>query len=831
MKNAAYVENLEPRKEPMGYQSRQKFQRLRIASDITERDAAADVSTNGISTEPALEQRSLFTKINVFRLSPFSIIVAFLIMTLTMLTITVLLKHNQKANRDHFNLLKTKLENEIVRRVGVYRYGLMGTRSTFMASDKVERKEFENLVSSRDLPEEFPAATGLGFIEHVTIKNLEPFLEKVRADNQPQFKIRRLKKAMNEPDYMIIKYIEPANVNHQAIGLDIGSERNRRQAATLAMRSGNVAITRFITLVQAQSEGAGFLILLPVYNSSHTPTTPYLRQKYIVGWVYMTILAERLFNGISPLVEEQLNFSVYDDQSLDKSQLLYNGFGDQKHQATHNPEDDFSDTVPVLIGGRNWYVHTKASKQFQSVSNGSVLWVGVGGLILTVLTTLLIQSQTTATSRANQMAAAMTIDLKNSMTKLNDAMQSAEEARQIAEHANQSKSEFLATMSHEIRTPLNGVLGMASILSQSELTQDQRNQVNTISSSGESLLTIINDILDFSKIEAGKLNIENIAYEPREIVSEVMDLIQVMAYKKNIELNCIIDPRIPNELMGDPIRMRQIILNLMNNAIKFTDKGSVTLHIQHKQETDKKIIIQYAIKDTGVGIPSDIQKKLFNKFSQADSSTTRKHGGTGLGLAISKRLVEMMNGQIGVISQPGEGATFWFTIASDLIVENAVKQKNIDTIQTDKPSIENNIPQNASELFGQANILVVDDNQVNRVVAKQMLQMLGANVILATSADEAFEVTKLIQFHLVLMDIQMPEVDGYAATKMLRGVCHKHATPPDVPIVALTANAMQQDRNLCINAGMNDYIAKPVRLETLHKTLQKWIPPSQQHAA
>jgi CheY-like chemotaxis protein/anti-sigma regulatory factor (Ser/Thr protein kinase) len=294
----------------------------------------------------------------------------------------------------------------------------------------------------------------------------------------------------------------------------------------------------------------------------------------------------------------------------------------------------------------------------------------------------------------------------------------------------------------------------------------------------------------------------------------VINLLENLARQKKIMLDVDIQENVPRYIMGDPVRIRQIFLNLLNNAIKFTDKGYVKLRLSLDQQTDKKATLRCNVQDTGVGIDEQSRSKLFRKFSQADSSTTRKHGGTGLGLAISKRLVEMMHGQIGVVSEPGKGSTFWFTMQSPLPDAEQIKLVD-DELQSMAilPMIT----------LQQYNILVVDDNPINRMVAGKMLQMLKANVTLSEGANDAFTKTRDTQFHLVLMDCQMPEIDGFQATKMLREVCSRHATPRDVPIIALTANAMPEDRMHCMQAGMNDFLAKPIKLDQLQKTLEKWL--------
>ena len=785
-------------------------------------------------------------------------LVSVIILILTCVVVATMLSHNRKVEQNHFALLKSQLQAEIIRRVGVYRYGLMGTRSVFAASEHVERHEFRKLVFSRELANEFPAATGIGYIKYVPNSELDAFLELTRQDNFPDYKVRQLDLKTKHPDYMLIKYIEPVEVNLQAVGLDIGSETNRREAATRAMLSGQVSITRHITLVQAMSEGAGFLILLPVYDSDTVPESVVERRHRIQGWVYMTILAERLFSGVTASLDEELQFTVYDDQTLKTSQLLYDGLkqhahnpvhghnnlatetndqhedaaasdatatvvtGGQKNRSTQGKSNltsyaqhqTYSDLETIQIGGRDWYIRIEPGEKFNYVSNSNAWWAAISGIVLMVLVGMLLHVQSNATVRAREMAQDMTEDLQKSMENQKAAMIQAQDAKRSAEKANQHKSEFLATMSHEIRTPLNGILGMASVLGQSELSRDQRNHLNTIINSSDSLLTIINDILDFSKIEAGKLELEEILCSPRQIAEGVIELIRPLTDQKNLQLDLEVDHDIPKYIMSDPVRLRQVMMNLLNNATKFTDKGAVKMQLSVRKMAKNRTTLLCCVRDTGMGIDEQTRLKLFEKFSQADSSTTRKHGGTGLGLAICKSLVELMNGQIGIESQIGLGSNFWFTVDCPLPAEQQVKEadEQLHTLYAiPKVSFEN------------CNILVVDDNPINRMVAGKMLQMLKANVTLSDSANDAFDKTRTTAFHLVLMDCQMPEIDGYEATNMLRNVCKRHATPGNVPIIALTANAMPQDRQRCLDAGMNDFLSKPIKLDLLQKTLEKWL--------
>jgi signal transduction histidine kinase/NO-binding membrane sensor protein with MHYT domain/DNA-binding response OmpR family regulator len=384
-------------------------------------------------------------------------------------------------------------------------------------------------------------------------------------------------------------------------------------------------------------------------------------------------------------------------------------------------------------------------------------------------------------------------------------------AKETAEKAAAAKSDFLANMSHELRTPMNGVLGMAHLLADTELSYEQQQYVSTINGSGENLLMLLNDILDFSKIEAGSLTLEHIAYNVKDAITGAMNLLQPQADKKGIDLLIEFDPDIPDYIWGDSGRIRQIIINLAGNAIKFTGKGYVRL-IARMQELENISNLHISMEDTGIGIPTDKLGEIFDKFTQADASVTRKFGGTGLGLAITKQLVELMGGHISVESVESIGSTFWFVIpclrASETDAENIKDNNNINLA----------VRKNLSPIVD-AKILLVEDYQVNQVFAQKLLKKFGASHIdLAENGVEALQKYRTNNYDVIFMDCQMPELDGYQATMKIREL--EDSTPLHTPIIAMTANAMMGDREKCLKTGMDDYLSKPLRATHLKKILE-----------
>ncbi|MGO2371511.1 CHASE domain-containing protein [Pseudoalteromonas sp. KG3] len=656
--------------------------------------------------------------------------------------------------------------------------GHLALLSTFFASsDGVSNDEFERFTSKQlDYSNEILAFEWVPYVPAGQSRDYQQSVRQQQAE-QSKFYIKEQSSAghwqpVSERDvYYPVQYTYPIIGNEEIIGFDLASSSQRRSALMLSKSLNELVVTEPIKLLQNKTREQGVLFISPVYNDLNT-------QVDFRGFVVAVVSFARLANTLQINHHSQISAHFYDVTDAQNRLLIYR---------TDRTDIELLREYQLELGERIWQIQLLEPK---TKTSWIMYWFAqiLGMLFVWLLITFLI-SVTGTNIQVREQVAQQTRVLR--------------QEKQKADEASQIKSQFLANMSHEVRTPINGIKGLHYLALQQQDWQQARRYIEQADGALSVLLRVLNDVLDFSKMEAGKLDLmqESIALD--KLIDELINLVQFEADLKSLQLKLEIDSDTDLQLDSDPIRLKQVLLNLLNNAIKFTTAGAITLKVWQQGDS-----IYFSVSDTGIGISQTAQQQLFQPFAQADSSTSRQFGGTGLGLSICKKLVELMGGTISLASEEGQGSTFTFTLPlNSPLVKAEQLEPQFNDIDTSNLS------------FAAFKILLVEDNPLNQHVATAILKTKGCITDVASDGFEAIEKVSETRYDLVLMDIQMPNMDGLQATKVIRYELFMH----QLPIIALSANAHDDDVKKALAVGMDGYLTKPIDAEKLFKTVWHYL--------
>ena len=806
-------------------------------------------------------------------------------------------------SRARFELQVERLRASIVTRLGTYEDLLRGTQGLFAASKSVERAEWQAYVDGLSITEHSPGLMALSFVASVPSDGVAAFVAATRADGAPDFAVPS---GAGGGERRIVTYVAPAPPE-RVLGTDLASVSATRGAMDAARDTATPTLASGVALVGDRARAEGAVLFLPVYRNGSTSSTPLERRAALQGWVAASLDLRALLDDSLDAVPPGLGWEVSEPTGGDHPFRAEGGIGMSARPVL------FAQQARLDVYGQTWRLRVLATPAFETAYSTVTPAVVLGsGLVVGLLVFALIQALGTMRHQARvlaQQAEAMT------------------HARNLALESVRLKSEFLANMSHEIRTPMNAVIGAGTLLGETPLNPEQRDYLGMVTSSAQSLLGLIDDVLDFSKIEAGKLRLEAIPFALRGLIAETLQPLALRAHAKGLELAFDVGPEVPDALVGDPGRLRQVLVNLVGNAVKFTERGEVVVRVRHA-EVEGDASLHLTVADTGIGIPPEKQRLVFQPFVQADGSVTRRYGGTGLGLAICAQLVEMMGGELWLESQLGRGSQFHvrlrFPIRADaspaprlpeslrrrrvLVVDDNATSRGIlnglllswdlepvavadgdaalvllrrdpearpavvlvdermpgvdgwgvAAALADEPTLadvpvvvmtsarEGMVPRTAgagarripkpivpATLLGtiieamravrpspsadvaevlapedRLNILVVEDHAPSRALACRLLERTGHRLAAAENGRVALDMLASTPFDVVLMDVQMPDMDGAQTAAAIR--TRERQTGGHVTIIAVTAHALESDRSRCLAAGMDAYVAKPI---------------------
>jgi signal transduction histidine kinase/CheY-like chemotaxis protein/integral membrane sensor domain MASE1 len=717
-------------------------------------------------------------------------------LAITIAAATIVPERTKSAMLRDFRYYSLSFEASLRTSIDRATSSLLAVKTLFEIEESVSRARFAATASP--WLERYPAIRALEWIPAVSHDERAALTENARRDGIEAFDIRDMRdgelvSAAERASYFPVYFVEPLAANAAALGLDLYADPIRRAAIERALETDATAVTEAIDLIQGSK---GLLVALPVMTRDGDT----LAGIALGVFDLQTLMSDAHREAALPA---RIDLHVLDYDAGPSGRLLYStdpleAQSDYGHRPADTKQADGYQSA-FAVGGREWTIVINPDGVFHGLAwNWQPIAILMIGALLSGALSLYLLSLTRTEERITRLV------MERSQL-LQQARLDAEAAMEQAQQANQAKSKFLAHMSHELRSPLNAILGYAQLALLDPESHGISNRaqgfIKTIIDSGNHLVGVVGDILDLSKIESGYLRLENVPFDLRVLANDAVAIMAASAEKNGNSLRFDLDADLPDSLIGDPVRVRQVILNFLSNAVKFTTNGSIQLEIRRFTETVGTIRVRVSVKDDGVGIPIAKQADLFQAFTQADMSTTRKYGGTGLGLAINKQLVAAMGGEVGVQSKEGAGSTFWFDIAFD---------KAVSEVAEIAPASDDRSTTSLS-------LLLVEDVEINRFLAERLLENAGHHVVSAVNGIEAVEAVERENFDAVVMDIQMPELDGVEATKRIRQMLDP--IKRNVPIVALTANVATEDIARYRAAGMDDCCAKPMQMEVLSPIL------------